>query len=51
MLTRDNLNLPAVDWTVLGPATKMSGDLYQFTDHVLPTEAQRFYRLQGQVPR
>jgi len=45
VVTTTNLSLPASNWTVLGSATKISAGLYQFTDQVVPSEAQRYYRL------
>jgi uncharacterized delta-60 repeat protein len=45
VLSSTNPSLPLSDWTVVGLATNAGADLFQFTDPLVPSEAQRFYRL------
>jgi len=42
-----NLMLPLADWTVLGSATLISGDLFQYLDAHTTNYPQRFYRLRS----
>jgi len=51
VLRSTNLNLLTTDWTVLGPATNVGADVYQFTDDLTPSDAHCFYRLHRSAPR
>jgi hypothetical protein len=43
VLSSTNLSLPLADWTVVGSATNVSSDLFQFTSQPTPNDQQRFY--------
>ena len=45
ILATTNLILPLADWTVLGSATLISGDLFQYVDTHATNYPQRFYQL------
>jgi hypothetical protein len=40
-----NLSLPLASWTVVGTATNVSGDTFQFTSPATTGDQQRFYRV------
>jgi hypothetical protein len=45
VLATTNLTTPLIDWTVLGAATLISNDLFQYIDAHTTNYPQRFYRL------
>jgi DNA-binding beta-propeller fold protein YncE len=45
VLASTNVGLPLVDWTVIGAATNLSGDIFQFTSPQAATNCQMFYRV------
>jgi hypothetical protein len=47
VLATTNLILPLADWTVLGSATLISSDLFQYVDTHATNYPQRFYRLRS----
>ena len=40
-----NLSLPLADWPVVGTATNVSGDIFQFSTQSPAVDSQRFYRV------
>jgi len=47
VLAATNVSLPASNWTVLGPATLLSNNLFQFSDTQATNVPLRFYRLRS----
>lgn len=47
VLATTNLILPLADWTVLGSATLVSSDLFQYVDTHATNYPQRFYKLRA----
>lgn len=47
LLATTNLALPVADWTVLGPATLISNDLFGFVDQHTTNDPCRFYMLRS----
>jgi hypothetical protein len=47
VLETTNVSLPASNWTVLGPATLLSNNLFQFSDTQATNVPLRFYRLRS----
>ncbi|HEX4121865.1 MAG TPA: hypothetical protein VH619_14690 [Verrucomicrobiae bacterium] len=48
VLAATNLLVPLTNWTVIGSATLVSNDLFQFVDTQPRTNSERFYRLSSQ---
>lgn len=47
VLAATNIALPLADWTVLGPATSLSNNLFQFSDRNATNVPARFYMLRS----
>jgi hypothetical protein len=48
ILASSNVTLSSTNWTNLGPATSLGGNLYRFSDAAATGQARRFYLLREQ---
>jgi hypothetical protein len=48
VLSSTNMTLPLANWTVVGSATNVSSDLFQFTSQPTASDQQRFYTIRTQ---
>jgi NHL repeat len=47
VLTTTNISLPLASWTVVGSATNVSSDLFQFTSQPTTNDQQRYYTIRS----
>ena len=47
VLSTTNISLPLANWTVVGSATNISSDLFQFTSQPTTNDRQRYYRVRS----
>jgi hypothetical protein len=47
VLSTTNISLPLATWTVVGPATNISSDLFEFTSQPTTNDQQRYYTVRS----